>query len=192
MQIELKHPFLATCYDLEGLLAGCIKLSTFSRRLVKQAGTDPDRHDPLKYIGDGFELFAEALIKLSPVDNRIGIFEYEVVTVGDTGVDGYGIGSNGNPATVQVKFRSDSSSLLTVNEAHLNNFTFASQNRYDVKKEDLRNMIIITNAEGVHHFSLQEMMQNKVHVVGNRALREMVDNNHAFWHNFRLLCEQWY
>jgi hypothetical protein len=152
----------------------------------------PEKHDPFKYRGDGFELFAEALIKLSPVNNEIGVFDYRPVVSGDTGVDGYGIGSNGTPATVQVKFRANTETVLTANEDHLTNFLATSQNKYGVLLEDRSNMLVITNAKELHYFTEAEMLHGKVRCLGNERLRLLVDNNNAFWHHFRLLCQPWY
>ena len=185
----LKHPFKTFAHDLSALLTGCNKLSTFCSRLEKQSKLHPDRYDPDKYKGDGFELFTEALIKLSPVDNRIGIGEYQVVTEGDVGVDGFGIGANGHPATVQVKYRANNESLLTANGDHLSNFLTASTFRYNVPTEDGKeNRLIITTAKGVHSFTDEEMLHGKVRYLGHEELRQLVDNNQLFWDNFRSLA----
>ena len=65
MNIELTHPFIHRCHDIDDLLSGH-KLNTFLRKLEIQSVLFPDRYEPPKYKGDGFELFGEALIKLSP------------------------------------------------------------------------------------------------------------------------------
>lgn len=105
MIVKLEHPFVFRCFDRNVLLQDCLKLNTFLNRLDKQSAKAPE---PDNYKGDGFELFAECLVKLSPVDMRIGILDYKPIPSTnniDTGVDGIGIGINGNPATVQVKLR---------------------------------------------------------------------------------------
>ena len=122
----LEHNFIHRCHDLEGLLKNVKKLSTFTRRLEQQSILFPNRYDPDKYKGDGFELFVEALIKLSPVDNRIGISKYNLIQESDIGVDGIGIGIDLKPATVQVKYRGNTTTLLTANADHLSNFVSAS------------------------------------------------------------------
>lgn len=188
MNIELTHRFKLTAHDLAGLLDGCNKLSTFCSRLEKQAALYPDRYDPEKYKGDGFELFAEALIKLAPYDNRIGIGNYRVVEGLDVGVDGTGIGANGKPATVQVKYRGYGKSLLTANNDHLSNFVNASFIHEGVDVNDTMNMLVITTAEGLHFFTDQEMFDGKVRCLGREQLRELVDNNQLFWDRFRELC----
>lgn len=185
MKITIEHPFHVRCHDLRGLLTGCNKISTFCSRLEKQSALHPNRYDPDKYKGDGLELLTEVLIKLSPVDNRIGVRDYAPVLQDDTGVDGVGVGANGQPATVQVKYRSNATSVLTANKDHLSNFIAASQNRYKVGLEDAQNMLVITTAEGLHHFTESEMLYGKVRCLGYRQLRELLDNNDCFWELFR-------
>lgn len=193
MNIELTHRFKLTCHDLVGLLADCNKLATFCNRLEKQSKLFPDRYDPDKYKGDGFELLTEALIKLAPYDNRIGIGNYNVIEGQDVGVDGDGIGANGKPATVQVKYRGYGKTLLTTTNDHLSNFVMASfmpkeVGGYGVDVNDTNNMLIVTTAEGLHFFTDQEMFKGKVRCLGNEQLRKLVDNNQLFWDRFRELC----
>lgn len=188
MNIQLTHRFKLTAHDLAELLDDCNKLSTFCTRLEKQAVLYPNRYDPDKYKGDGFELFTEALIKLAPYDNRIGIGEYVVVDDQDVGVDGYGLGANGRPATVQVKYRGHPNRLLTGNSDHLTNFTSASFIHYGVNVDDVNNMLVVTTARGLHFFTDQEMFNGKVRCLGQAQLRELVDNNSLFWNAFRELA----
>lgn len=198
MNIELNHRFKLTAHDLTELLGGCTKLSTFCSRLEKQSAFHPDRYDPQKYKGDGFELFVEALIKLSPVDSRIGVGEYAVVEGQDIGVDGTGIGVDGSPATVQVKYRGYGSKRLTSNDDHLANFVQASLRAKKfggcgVDPETTTNMLIITTAPGLNFFTDLEMFGQQVRCIGygdseQEGLRHMVDNNHLFWNRFRELC----
>lgn len=187
MEITLTHSFINKCYNLKELLTDCYKVSTFCNRLEKQSILFPDRQNPDTYKGDGFELFVEALIKLHPCDNRIGIGNYQVNTNLDTGVDGRGIGIDGKPATVQVKYRSNSMSTLTANNDHLSNFVMTSLLTENVDKETNTNMLIITTAAGLHHFTDNEMFLNKVRCIGYNQLRELVDNNILFWNEFRKL-----
>jgi hypothetical protein len=188
VNIQLTHRFLITAHDLGGLLDGCNKLSTFCTRLERQSTLFPDRYDPEKYKGDGLELFTEALIKLAPYDNRIGIGNYRVVEGQDVGVDGVGVGANGKPATVQVKYRGHPQALLTANNDHLSNFTSASMMHEGVDPNDTMNMLIITTAKGLHFFTDAEMYRGKVRCLGQQELRSLVDNNILFWDCFRELC----
>ena len=187
MEIKLEHGFLKKCHNLSELLEDCHKMSTFMRKLERQAELFPNRYKPENYKGDGFELFVEALIKLSPVDGRIGITEY---TVGDpsidTGVDGWGIGMNGKKAAVQVKYRSNTDTVLTANGDHLSNFTSTAQFK-GVDSNDVNNLLLITTAKGLHHFTNHEMFDGRVRCLGMKDLRSLVDNNHLFWNAFRKL-----
>lgn len=198
MNIKLKHVFLTRAHDLQGLVKDCNKLSTFCTRLEKQSLLFPNRYDPDKYKGDGFELLIEALIKLSPVDNRIGITDYYPGNENsDKGIDGYGIGIDGMISTVQIKYRSNNTSVLATNKDHLSNFTSASKDLFITEAiknnemlkliESKNRMLIVTTAEGLHHFTDNEMFDNKVRCIGYRQLRELLDNNLLFWNKFREL-----
>lgn len=191
--MQLDHNFKLRCHDIDSLLVGCNKIVTFCTRLTKQAQWHPDRYDPDKYKGDGFELFVEALIKLSPVDNRIGIGNYQIVTETDIGVDGYGIGVDIKPATVQAKYRGKNDVVLTANSDHLSNFVQASLRAkkfggFGVDPETETNMLIITTADNLHYFTDYEMYGGQVRCLGYKQLRELTDNNLLFWNAFRELC----
>ena len=187
MKIKLKHNFINRAHDLKELIDNCYKLSTFCNRLEKQSLLYPNRYDPDKYKGDGFELLVEALIKLSPIDNRIGIGNYEPIQADDTGVDGIGIGIDNEIATVQIKYRSNSQQKLTANKDHLSNFVMTSLMKYKVNSDTKTNMLIITTADGLHHFTDNEMFLNQVRCIGYKQLRELLDNNKLFWNNFKKL-----
>lgn len=184
MKIELTHSFLLTASDIPSLLKDCNLLSTFCSRLVKQSELFPDRQNPLKYRGDGFELLSEALIKLSPIDNRIGIFDYKNTLTDAPGVDGFGIGSNGKPATVQCKFVSKTDIMLTAS-GNLSNFVNQSLLKFNVDVKDTQNMLVITTAAGLHYYTDATMFDKKVRCLGYNELRQLIDNNFAFWEHFR-------
>ena len=187
---KLHHSFLYKCHDIDGLLKDVKKLSTFCTRLEQQSMMFPNRYDPDKYKGDGLELFTEALINLSPIDNRIGIGNYLPITNDDTGVDGSGVGADGKPATVQVKYRSDHSYQLSGNIDHLNNFPTASMLKYNVDPNSKISMLIVTTAAGLHYYTANEVFQNKVRCLGYEQLRSLVDNNELFWNGFRNLIKE--
>ena len=56
---------------------------------------------------------------------------------------------------------------------------------YNVDPTDDNNMLVITTAKGLHHFTDNEMFLNKVRCVGYEQLRQIVDNNIPFWDAFR-------
>ena len=69
--IELSHSFTyRVTEDSKKKLAESGSLKKFSKILVEQSNeTNPDRYDPLKYRGDGFEWFAEFFFKYFDGDN---------------------------------------------------------------------------------------------------------------------------
>lgn len=187
MDAELTHPFLWNCLDYKGLLENCEKLNTFLGRLEKQSLKALDAN---KYKGDGLELFVEALIKLSPIDKRIGIFDYNIISSSDdTGVDGIGIGLDGTVATVQVKYRK-ADYILTANQDHLTNFSNASLAKYGVNPQSEENMLIITTAKDIDYYTHDEMLCGKVRVLNREKLRQLVDHNTRFWGLFLKLWDE--
>lgn len=180
----LTHHFIHQAYDIDALLQDTNKLSTFCSKLRTQSTLHPDRIEPETYRGNGLELFTELLLTMFSLDARFGISNYTIVQIDDVGVDGYGIGTNGKPATVQVKFR-PSNYALSANIDHLSNFTSSSMIHYDVDPKDSHNMLIITTAKGLHPHTDTEMFANKVRCIGYKQLQQIVDNNIPFWDAFR-------
>jgi len=189
--MKLEHPFIRRCFDRLALLNRCVKLNTFLARVEKQAkayGGEDDDHIN-EYKGWAFELFAEYLVKSFAMDKRVGVSEYQLPDEGDdTGVDGFGIGINGNPATVQVKYR-QADHVLSANADHLSNFVMSSYNRYGVKVDDNQNMLIITSGKELHWHTADNMFRGKVRILNREKLRVLVDNNAVFWHGFARVWE---
>lgn len=189
--IELTHPFKDKCPDVDGLLKksdGTIvnSIESFCSHIKREAEKYTTIIDSEKYKGDALELFVEYLIKVDGADNRIGIYDYKLLTDDgdeDCGVDGHGLGDNKNPATVQVKYRRGDY-VLTANLDHLSNFLTASWFDYAVSIEDNKNMLIITTGLKVDEQSREKMLKNKVRVLNRDALREMCDNRPEFWTRF--------
>jgi superfamily II DNA or RNA helicase len=192
MTIKLTHPFVSKCPDIEEFLKAdnehgvvctinglCSKIKALSAKYA-------DRIDENMFKGDALELFTEYMIKSCADDNRVGIYDYKCVSDtddDDVGVDGFGIGENGSPATVQVKFRSGNY-VLTANEDHLSNFLTSSWSDYRVPLEDEKNMLIVTTGLKVDDNTLQKMLKGKVRVLNRDALRQMFDNRPEWWKRF--------
>lgn len=145
---------------------------------------EEDGADKLK--GDLFEVFAEVFFKLTASDSRVGITNYTPgASTDDYGVDGYGIAMNGSPCTVQVKFRSDVTTKLTIKD--LKNFQGLSYKRYKVPVESTQNLFVFTNCSGVHWNTETRVMENSVITFccyngdSNHSLNSLVDNNYSFW-----------
>ena len=187
--IKIDHLFIYRCIDRDALLRNCYKLNTFISRAEKQAKEygKEDEDEINQYKGWALEFFAEYLIKAHPMDKRIGVIDYQIVDEDDdTGVDGYGTGLDGNPATVQVKWR-PFKYTLTANRDHLTNFTSSSLIRYGVKLDENRNknMLIITTGKDIHWRTDEKMFQYNVRVLNREKLRVLVDENNMFWDYFR-------
>jgi len=189
--IKLTHPFINICPDIDEFLKadnehGVIcTINSFCYKIKKLSAKYANRIDKNKFKGNALELFVEYMIK-GEKDNRISIYDYKNATdidKEDFGVDGFGIGDNGNPATVQVKFRAGDY-VLTANEDHLSNFLTASWSDFGVKIEDDKNMLIVTTGLKIDERSLQNMLKGKVRVLNRDALRQMFDNRPEWWKRF--------
>lgn len=188
--IELSHPFKDILPNVDEFFLNknkvintinglCDKIAVLSEYY---AGTI-DEND---FKGWALELFVEYLIKTNESDNRIGIYDYVPVNVTgekDYGVDGYGLGENENPATVQVKYR-NGDYILTANNDGLTNFTSISFMKYGVSIEDTKNMLLITTGMKVDERVKEEMLMGKVRVLNREALRKMCDNRPEWWTRF--------
>ena len=178
----LKHRFAQICYNVDELLVGCNKLSTFMTRLRKQSRSRIE-FEADTYFGDGFEVFVESLISQLGNSKSIMIRDYEPVQEGDLGVDGYGYGPNGEIHTVQAKARSHTEGVLTANKDHISNFVAHSHSKFGGDSK-VKYMTIFTTADDLHHVT-REMYNDEVRVLGNMQLRKLVDKNDMFWATFR-------
>lgn len=188
--MKIEHHFLTTCHDINGLFEDTNKISTFCSRLEKQANLRTDSYSYETYVGDGFEFLVELLIKLSPTDNRIGIIGYSPVkSNNDNGVDGYGFNLRNNKCAVQVKYRTNTNSVLTANKDGLDSFMFESVLEGVLPERDgkIKNHYIFTTAEGLHHYTNDIKLRNSVKCIGYQHLRELLDNNVHFWNHCRLV-----
>ena len=183
--MEIKHNFKTKSHNLSGLFSGVTRFSTFMRRLEAQSALDPNRYDTQKYLGDGFEFFIELLLKLSPTDNRLGVYDYEPVQENDNGVDGVGVNISLEKSVVQIKYRSDTRTLLTGNRDHLSNLFTDGMLAHNVvsdndNKKNFRHYVF-TTAKSLHFYTDQEMYKGKVKCIGYQDLRNLLDNNLKFW-----------
>lgn len=180
----LNHRFKDMC-DIHSLLDGCYKINTFCSRLEYQALINRNNYDPDKFKGDGLECLVEFLLKYMGNHTAINIQDYYVIDGLDTGVDGKGISTiNKRAMTVQVKYR-QANHILTANNDHLTNFALASIIKYGVRDSDVDNMLIITTAGDIHHFTEDEMLYGRVKTINRNGLRELVDNKQGFWDEFK-------
>lgn len=188
--IKLTHPFKDILPDVDEFFqanngVGVVNtINAFCNKVKKYAEFYATRIDPSRFKGDALEILVEYLSLSQGAENRLGINDYKpVILDDDVGVDGHGIGANGNPATVQVKFRRGDW-VLTANEDHLSNFIAASWKDFGVKIEDTKNMLIVTTGLKVDEHTLDRMLKNSVRVINREALREMLDNRPEWWIRF--------
>ena len=148
-----------------------------------------------KLKGDLFEIFAEIFFKLNSSDSKVGITDYTPSeSTDDYGVDGYGVAMNGLPCTVQVKFRSNINTQLTIKD--LKNFQGLSYRKYKVPVDSTQNLFIFTNCKGVHWNTETRVMENSVITFcsfngqSNHSLNVLVDNNSSFWKNLEKIINE--
>ena len=193
MKTTLEHNFKTQAHDLKALFNGVTKFATFCRRLEEQSLLDPDRYDPDKYKGDGFEFFVELFLMLHANDNRVGVYDYSPTQENDNGVDGVGVNILREKCVVQVKYRSNNQIDLTANHDHLSNMISDGMLVHQViaDNDNAKNYrhFVFTTANGLHFYTDQEMFKSKVKCFGYKDFRSMLDYNMVFWNNALELIE---
>ena len=183
----MKHRFKRVCLNPQELLDGVNKLSTFMRRLNKQADAQVGNGQGWtsdEYKGMAFEAFTEVLINSSPIDKRVNIVNYRPHNSNDgkdVGIDGFGESHNGTPHTIQVKYRSNVTNELTTRD-HISNFVATTTANPEFKDAD---MTVITTAKDVNRFLRENMYHDRVRVLGYKDLSNLTNDNAAFWDTFR-------
>lgn len=180
---RIDFTFLFDCVDVKGLTKNIIKLS---KNYIDYGYSHVQGENKMK--GDLFEIFAEIFFKLTSSDNRVGITNYKPVKdIDDYGVDGTGVAINGEPATVQVKFRSNPTDLMTIKD--LKNLHGISYKQYSVPVNSNKNIIIFTNCSGIHWNTQVNVLRNSTLTYGyykqekEYNLKYLIDNNNSFWSN---------
>jgi len=227
MRIKLIHPAIPLCTAWDDLLINCDTLGKFCSRIDRFAKkiqeTSPEQTSPYyqfgrnednkdkpwttvacdasnKFKGDVFEIFCELLIRLSPLDDRIGIHNYQIITEGDTGVDGHGVSRDGSPVTVQIKYR-QWKKILNIDESHLDRFEITSRQIYHVDPNALGSMLLITCGKEVHWdtmglipamryisrgASCKILRGSQPHAIDSLfSLETIVNNCSFFWETFK-------
>ena len=164
------------------LLKDTTTLSKLSRNIIK-ISKDFEAlayKDANKVKGDLFEIFAECFFKILSADNRIGVYDYKPAPpIDDYGVDGIGQGMDEKPLTVQVKFRSNEMTELV--ESDIKQFGMQSIVEFGVDKDTKTNMIVFTNAKGLHWITQTKVFSGRVRCLGYEQISHLVDNNSVFW-----------
>jgi hypothetical protein len=161
-------------------------LSQLSNKIIKTSKIyeSLSYKDADKLKGDLFEIFAECFFKLLSSDNRIGVYNYQPAPpIDDYGVDGTGTGMDNKPATIQVKFRSDSTTELT--QEDIKQFALQSIVNFNVDKDTTTNMIVFTNAKGLHWVTESKVFSSRVKSIGYSEISKLIDNNSVFWNEIQ-------
>ena len=184
--MKLQHPAVYDIEELQQIISGNT-LSEFVKNVTKYGKKqDPDFYDPLAYMGDAWELFAEFFFKFFNGDHTLTYTaNYEPNQEYDRGIDGRGISTlDGKLNVIQCKFKSDTSSQLT-NKDNISNVCSDA-----VLSEGLtfngKNVIIFTSCKGVHH---RHSMINS-HVISYKEIARRVDKNVVFWNDFRDIVKE--
>jgi hypothetical protein len=171
------------------------KLSSLSNNIIKLSKSfgELSYQDADKLKGDLFEIFAECFFKVLPVspskNGGYGIYDYKPAPPNsDYGVDGFGIGMDEKPLTVQVKFRSNQTDLLTQDD--IKQFAFQSILKYGVDKDTKTNMIVFTNTKGLHWITESRVFDGKLRPFGSDEISGLIDNNTVFWKLVKDLINQ--
>ena len=157
-------------------------LSQLSRKIIKLSKTfDKFAYkDADKLKGDLFEIFSECFFKILSADNRIGVGNYQPAPpIDDYGVDGTGVGMDTKPLTIQVKFRSDATTELTQDD--IKQFALQSIVNFGVDKDTKTNMIVFTNAKGLHWVTESRVFSGRLRAIGYKEISSLIDNNPIFW-----------
>lgn len=179
----------------EKLFKDVTKLSKLSSNIIKISKNFNDfsykEEDKLK--GDLFEIFAECFFKVLPVspskNGGYGIYGYKPASVlSDYGVDGFGIGMDEKPLTVQIKFRSNPSDELKQDD--IKQFALQSIVNYNVDKDTTTNMIVFTNAKGLHWITESRVFAGRLRPMGSDEISSLIDNNSVFWKLVKDLVQQ--
>ena len=212
MQIALQHKFYNICFDRRDLFKGMISKNTgdfnpntcsvaaYMKMVISQANGPLNalsdgmfRWEPSKYVGDGFEIFVEALIKTMGLHTDIGVADYVPQPGKDNGVDGAGKGIlDLQTVTVQAKYRPREDALLAAGKDRLDSFFSSSVVHHGISPkwaEDgkfigQKPMLVITTAKDLTRYTKEEKFKGSMRCVGSVWLGNKIDGNTAFWKQF--------
>jgi hypothetical protein len=192
----IQHESFVNLYNkdkkiFDNLLKDVNTFTKLSNRIIKLSNNFEiySYKDSEKVKGDMFEIFSECFFKILSADNRIGVYGYQPAPVNsDYGVDGFGLGMDESPLTVQVKFRSDVTSELKSDD--IKQFAFQSIVEYNVDKDTRTNMIVFTNSRGLHWLTESKVFSGRVRAIAFDTISKIIDNNSVFWKEVSDLVEQ--
>ena len=200
LKTEPQHEFKSTTQEyLDGIFKDCNNMRTFVKNVsaMSEKWAAKEKYDPNKFKGDAFELFIELLFILHPNDSRIGLSKYEPFpSEKDRGIDGTALNSKGEQSVIQIKYRFDEGEYLTASKDRLTHL-FSSgmihmKPQVITDNDDMQNFrhFVFTTAKNLHWFTDGGMFGGHLMCYGIDFLRELVDDNLAFWESCREIIQQ--
>ena len=183
----LQHIAVYDIPELQDILKDVNKVSVLVKRIGEYGKKqNPDYYDPLSYMGDCWELFAEFFFKFFNGDHTLTYTaDYEPNTEVDRGTDGRGISTiDGKVNYIQMKYKIDPTSYLT-NKDNISNVAADALINEGVQYNG-KNVILFTSCKGVHP---KHPMAN-VHCISLKEIARRVDKNVVFWDNFRSVVKE--
>lgn len=163
-------------------------LQQLVRNIVTYGGRqDPDIYNPLSYMGDCWEVFAEFFFKFFNGDHTLTYTaEYEPNMEYDCGIDGRGISTlDMKPCVIQHKFKANPTDWLTNND---NISNVCSEGMREGLKPNGKNVIVFTSCRGVH--PKNSMAAEHVHCISAKEISRRVNQNQVFWYNLQRVIEE--
>jgi hypothetical protein len=183
VNLYIKDKDFTKVFNVDTLSKLSSSIIKYSKKFDKLAYKDAD-----KLKGDLFEIFSESFFQILGADNRIGIDDYKPVNINDNGVDATAIGMDTKPATIQVKFRSNATEELV--ERDIKQFPWQSAKVYGVDINTKTNMIVFTNASGMHWYSNKDVFTESIRTLGYDEISQLVNGNTIFWKRVNSLIQE--
>ena len=182
----LQHPATYDIVELKEVM-NVTSLEQLVKNIVSYGGKqDPDVYEPLSYMGDCWEVFAEYFFKFFNGDHTLTYTaDYEPNMDYDRGIDGRGISTlDMKPCVIQHKFKANPTKWLT-NEDNISNIVADAVINEELVPND-KNIIIFTSCKGVHP---KHAMAN-VHCISVNEISRRVNQNQVFWYNLQQVIEE--
>jgi len=168
------------------------RINVISENVIKDYWTlYPDDHNCHgsglnRLKGDIFEIFIEGFLKLMGNTPSVGVFNYRPEKKeDDLGVDGFGLGIDKKALTVQVKFRTLPKQQL--DQTDIKQFPFQSYVLYGVDIHTNTNLLLVTSCSGLYPMTKTRTFRSKIREINLEQLKNLIDDNAAFWNNFNNL-----
>jgi len=179
--MQLQHPASFDITEFTQIIE-VETLAGFVKNVVKYGKMqDPDIYDPLDYMGDCWEVFAEFFFKFFNGDHTLTYTANYEPNIGyDCGIDGRGISTlDGNLCVHQHKFKANPTAYLT-NDDNISNIA-ADATLNEGLVPNGKNIIIFTSCKGVH----PNHAMSSAHCISEKEISRRVNKNVVFWNDFK-------